>query len=355
MIEECRQVMIDLLTTGMLRMRPEERFSAGVCLTKGYDLRLFNGHSLDLGNATPTRQTDLQGELSDDDGSTTILLGALWESSNHDDNSRTGRCTPEHTSGVLESRNLRVSSSPSNGDDQGSQIGKLCNCLSSIISGFFVSSRGWIDTSRRIQMTAISGRRLGKEFFRQGPDQTSISRSSSHTGSYLARCRDLGPLLKARWSIGSILYYIRYCPCSLGGSSLIRELSEFLTRLEITGMKLTRNDLSGHDIVATNLNNQKIMLASLTPFKPMSSIADLASHLLHLMQLQSPQSASTSTVPVNDPSLRACIITDDKRLRSWTVNSIDSYASIPTARQYGLTYPSALLDCTNLSGCSTPT
>ena len=48
-------------------------------------------------------------------------------------------------------------------------------------------------------------------------------------------------------------------------------------------MELARNDLSGHDIVATDLNNQEIVLASLTPFKPMSSIADLASHLLHLV------------------------------------------------------------------------
>lgn len=99
--------LIDFLTTGMLRMRPEERLSAGACFTKGCDLGLFDGHSLDSGSVTPTRQTALQGGINDDDGSTTILLGALWdtkESSYHDGNSRTGRCTPEHTSGVLESR-----------------------------------------------------------------------------------------------------------------------------------------------------------------------------------------------------------------------------------------------------------
>lgn len=99
--------LIDLLTTGMLRMRPEERLSAGACFTKGCDLGLFDGHSLDSGSVTPRRQTALQGGISNDDGSTTILLGALWdtkESSYHDGNSRTGRRTPEHTSGVLESR-----------------------------------------------------------------------------------------------------------------------------------------------------------------------------------------------------------------------------------------------------------
>ena len=118
--------LIDLLTTGMLRMRPEERLSAGACLTKGCDLGLFDHHSVDVGNATPTRQTALQGEISGDDGSTTILLGALWhteeESTNHDDNSRTGCCTLDHTSGVPESRNLRAPSSPNNGDGHGSQL-----------------------------------------------------------------------------------------------------------------------------------------------------------------------------------------------------------------------------------------
>lgn len=82
--------LIDLLTTGMLRMIPEERLSASACLTKGCDVGLFDSHSVDLGSATP-RQTALQGKIGNDDGSTTILLGALWEtggeSSNHDDNS----------------------------------------------------------------------------------------------------------------------------------------------------------------------------------------------------------------------------------------------------------------------------
>lgn len=116
--------LIDLLTTGMLRMRPEERLSTSACLTKGYDLQLFDGHSLDSGSTTPTRQTAAQGEMSDDDGSTTILLGALWdtegEGSNHDGSSRTGRCDPNHASGVLESCNLRAPNSSSNGDGYGS-------------------------------------------------------------------------------------------------------------------------------------------------------------------------------------------------------------------------------------------
>ena len=137
-------------------------------------------------------------------------------------------------------------------------------------------------------------------------------------------------------------------------STLIGELSKYLARLEITGIRLTRNDLSGQAIVATGLGCREIVLASLTPSELMSSIADLAAHLLHMMQFQNPRPASTPTVAVDDPLLRACIITDDKRSKSWTVSSIDSYMPISTARYYGLTYPSGLLDCTCLSGFSIP-
>lgn len=121
--------LIDLLTTGMLRMAPEERLSASACLRKGCDLRLFDGHSLDSGSEALTHQAVVQGENSDDDGSTTILLGALWDtdraSSNQDDDRRGGRCTPNHASGFVESCNLRAPSSPSNGDGHGSQLGSF--------------------------------------------------------------------------------------------------------------------------------------------------------------------------------------------------------------------------------------
>ncbi len=138
-------------------------------------------------------------------------------------------------------------------------------------------------------------------------------------------------------------------------SSLIGELSEYLARLEITRMRLTRNDVSGQAIVATGMDCREIVLARLAPSELMSSTAELAAHLLHMVQLQNPRPASTPTVAVGDPPRRAYVITDDTRSQSWTVNSIESHISISTARQCGLTYPSALRDCTNILGCSIPT
>ena len=119
-------------------------------------------------------------------------------------------------------------------------------------------------------------------------------------------------------------------------------------------MRLTWNDLSDHAIVATGSDCRETVLASLNLFESMNSIADLTAHLLHVVQLQKSRPASTPPVPVDDSPTRAYIITDDNRFQSWAVNSIDSHWSISTAQQYGLTYPSALLDYTNNSGCSIP-
>ena len=42
------------------------------------------------------------------------------------------------------------------------------------------------------------------------------------------------------------------------------DVSEYLARLEVTGGRLTRNDLSGQDIVVPILDRGKMVLASLT-------------------------------------------------------------------------------------------
>lgn len=45
-------------------------------------------------------------------------------------------------------------------------------------------------------------------------------------------------------------------------STLIKELSEYLAQLEIIGMRLTWNDLSGHAIVVTSSVCRETVLAS---------------------------------------------------------------------------------------------
>jgi dihydroorotase len=67
-------------------------------------------------------------------------------------------------------------------------------------------------------------------------------------------------------------------------SIFIKELSEHLTRLGIIEMRITRNDLSSQAIVVTDLECREIVIASLTSFELMSSIADLIAHLLSHMK-----------------------------------------------------------------------
>jgi hypothetical protein len=69
----------------MLQIESGDRLPASECLKKGHDLGLF---AIDTSGATLTQQTVLQDEIGDGDGSTAIILGALWGS-------------PEHTSGWL--------------------------------------------------------------------------------------------------------------------------------------------------------------------------------------------------------------------------------------------------------------
>ncbi|KAL8801322.1 MAG: hypothetical protein Q9182_004528 [Xanthomendoza sp. 2 TL-2023] len=71
--------LIDLLTSGLLRIEPEERLCADACLARGFDLGLFHGHSHGRGSATPIPQRTLEDENDDDDGSTTIHLADLRE------------------------------------------------------------------------------------------------------------------------------------------------------------------------------------------------------------------------------------------------------------------------------------
>ena len=370
--------MIDLLTTGMLRITPEERLSASSCLTIGYHAGLFDGHFAGLGSATP-RQTALQGEIGDDDGSTTILVSALWdtvgESSYHDGNSQTGCNHPNRTFEALESRNLQAPSFPSDReghdsqiesfetgiDRRGSNVQSLIDHSSALEDGSkclggykrrrakAVGSVNKSSSRERIKrrvpencLTQIPISRTNRTSDQRLGHQGESDQSDTMYDAVLALLRDLLQNKSQNTDIDD---------CT---NTLIGELSEYLAELEITGMRLAQNDLPGRAIIATGLDRQEIVLASLTPSELTSSIADLAAHLLHMVHLQNPRPISLSTVPVEDPPPGTCIITDDDRSQSWTVSSIDSHIPIPTARQYGLTYPSALLDYANVSGGSIP-
>jgi serine/threonine protein kinase len=71
--------LLSLVATGMLRVEAEERSSASACLAQGYELGLFREYTTESALATPTQLSFHQAEMDRDNGSTSILLGALWE------------------------------------------------------------------------------------------------------------------------------------------------------------------------------------------------------------------------------------------------------------------------------------
>ncbi|KAI4228462.1 MAG: hypothetical protein L6R40_008127 [Gallowayella cf. fulva] len=358
---ESDDVLIDLLTTGMLRMRPEERLSTDACLARGYDLKLFHGHSHACGSATPrdtNKQRTLQDENNDDDGSTTILLRALWDTekiSKHDENSRTEYRNT--TSAVLDSRSLRSPRSPcspSNGTGRGSQLGSLGSALdqlgsnghSSVDLSYPLKAGSTYPGGFKRQRTPAVGsanNSSGRGRIKRRPPGVhltevpmshglgALDRRLGHDGGSNEFCTTYDAVL----SLLHDLLWSKRQAIDDRTSSLIGEVSQCLARLEITGMRLTRDDLYGQAIIATGRDCQEIVLARLTPSELMSSIADLAAHLLHKVQLQNPCQASTPAVPKDDHS-RDIINAHDNRSQSPTVHSIDGSMPISIARQYGL-------------------
>lgn len=135
---------------------------------------------------------------------------------------------------------------------------------------------------------------------------------------------------------------------------LVGGLCEHFVRLEITGMRLSQNGLSDHATIMAVSNNREIVLARLTSSELMNSTADLAAHLLHMLRFQSPRLRSTPTAAVDDTSPQTTPTAQENYPRSWTVDNTDSQMTVSSSRQDGVTYPSALRDVTNISGCFIP-
>ncbi|KAI9778186.1 MAG: hypothetical protein M1816_004238 [Peltula sp. TS41687] len=101
-------VLIDLLTTRMLRMEPRERLSADACLRKAYDLGLFDNPSVPPGGATLTQQTTLESSAGNEEGSPPIIVGAIWDAERkcHDIDGQAGRSASDHHSVISTTRHF---------------------------------------------------------------------------------------------------------------------------------------------------------------------------------------------------------------------------------------------------------
>lgn len=69
--------LIKLLIIKILRIKPKEQLPIATYLKKGYNLGLFNSYLFNLESTTLIQQTALQGEISNNNSSTTIVLGPI--------------------------------------------------------------------------------------------------------------------------------------------------------------------------------------------------------------------------------------------------------------------------------------
>ncbi|KAI9675746.1 MAG: hypothetical protein M1817_001113 [Caeruleum heppii] len=350
--------LIDLLTTGMLRMRPEERLSAGACVTKGYDLQLFAGQPLDSGSATPTPRTSKRHEIGNDDdddnGSTTTVLGKLWDAE----------------PGTIQDRRR-----PSHGDGHRSRLGRLGTTIEqcdspvpapadhlscpleapSTCPGAHKRQRSPATGSTR--RLPSSGRGKGRQSAVWLPGR-SVSRSYGASDHRVGHPDESSQFRTMHDALLALLTDL----LELGESAshriddhtntLVGELCEHFAQLKITGVRLTQNDLSGQAIVTAVSYSRETMLARLTPSDLMSSTADLAAHLLHMVQFQSSQPRSPAMALLNDNSLQARLMAPGNRSPSGTADHVGSQITVPTAQQRGMTNSSALWDTANVSNGS---
>ncbi|MCJ1382858.1 hypothetical protein MMC17_005971 [Xylographa soralifera] len=304
--------LIDLLTTGMLRDEPR-RAAFRKCLLDG--------------------RTAAQAMVGDDDdGSTTILLRAFWdvegESLIHDGSNRTRRCTPDHASAILDSSGLQAPSSPSNRNGHDLHLGSFKTGFKHPGSSVYkpVDHSGSHGTGSE----SLGGCKRQRSSSREPDDrrppedrltQIPVSRTDTISDQRVAHQGESNQLCTTYDAVLALLMEL------LGSHSpdvdiddrtntRIVELSDYLAQLKITGMKLTRNNLSGQTIVATGLDCGEIVLASLTPSELTSPIGDLAAHLLHMVQFRTLSPKSTSPAAKDDSPRRASIGTDDNRFKS---------------------------------------
>ncbi len=139
--------LIDLLTSGMLRMKAQERLSAGACLMKGSESGLFDKSSAAFGGLMPTQTKALASVVQNEEEIPTVIVSKLWDaarkgwSHNSDDQARSS--ISDRRSAILTSRQHGVTGCLSNEDALQSQMGtpKAISGLSKVRSRRLGSKR----------------------------------------------------------------------------------------------------------------------------------------------------------------------------------------------------------------------
>ncbi|KAI9844979.1 MAG: hypothetical protein M1837_005123 [Sclerophora amabilis] len=363
----------DLLSAHMLRIEARERLSADRCLKQASELGVFDDLISERGSVTPTQQTLMKNVMSNDDGSATVTLGAL-EGGEETSNVRDGIKDMSHgahdTTKILElptaqvPRGAKSSSSdkfPPAGEEWAGRVEPSVN-----LQTVPAEAQAPYPLSRKRQRkkaAASSNKSSGRgRIERQRPDGRRKGRPFSRTYAVLGKYMDkdakptqFGAMYDAVLELLTDLQPGESARQALDDhtSALVRNVCDHFTRLNITRIGLIKDEHSRNVTITATSNSREVVLASLATFESMGSTADLAEHFIHILQMQSPQLRNTPTEPVSDPAMQTESIPLGDGHSSLETDQAGSETMTSTQR-YGLTYPSALLDVTNVSGCSTP-
>lgn len=147
---------------------------------------------------------------------------------------------------------------------------------------------------------------------------------------------------------GSVLNLLRHLQVKKGRYEIsdsrtkaqVDVLCQQFRRLNIVEVK-TYNDLANERTIVIAVSEvREFTFASFTSSDLSNSVANLAQHFTGLMRLLSPN-------PMTSRNSRLSHTCQDNG-----AEAMESWSTITTENQLGVTYPSALLDCTNVSGCA---
>ncbi|KAI9670500.1 MAG: hypothetical protein M1817_004367 [Caeruleum heppii] len=339
--------LLDLLTTSMLRMKHEERLQADECLIKGEELGLFDRYIDDTGNSYRTTSLAASQHHDGHSTSTARVLGPLWA---------TGGTSGDEYIGSI----YRIPGHPSEAGSSLREEGRPSEETSDF-------------PSKRRQTRPTKRRRAPLEgSAKQSSNHDRIKRSQADRpcrGSLVSRiygvseiCRTLrGSSVMCHTMFDAVLALLTDLrvegeaseAMDSQGVATMDRLCEQLIQLEITGIGLSHNGPSDGATIKLFSTTNDIVLARLTASELMYSAADLAAHLLLLLQLHF-QTSITPIKPVDDLHVTTRSTGPGDCPPGGMTDSTVSESTMADDGSHGVTYPSALLDDTNISGCTIP-
>ncbi|KAI4140393.1 MAG: hypothetical protein LQ341_003852 [Variospora aurantia] len=344
----------------MLRVTAEERLSASRCLSRGYELGLFDPVAIESKLATPTQRTVSKANIDSDSGSSTILLGTLWgarEASDEDGQSRPRYSDAQHVIDLLGPPAAQTPSAQGSGVASAMPgVGRQADVKPprDSIPGIDEIQPTYQPSYKRQRSPAAcsspnpSGKgRIKRRLADVGRQINSTSRTFPITSRYFEQKRGTVQSRAVYDAVFALLAELQmegradsekdFYTCAP-----IEELCKCFAELEITEIRLSRNGPSYQTTVTAVSPGKEFVLARLTSSDYTASTADLAVHLLLLLRLCDSFKAKPPMAPANQSLVQADSRAQDNPLSwktasdsPWTASTAGKWTA-STAGKYGV-------------------